>query len=86
MKKGEAAAVRIIEKSGGRDIQKYSPAAGQCGGMLRIHEHVNVEFETRFANLHVCDGSVIPEEFRSSPTLTLICMGKHLAKRIARTL
>ena len=84
--KGEEVARRLIAKSGGTNIFKTSLSAAHLGGVIRIREHVSENLETEIRNLYVCDGSVIPETGYGiqTPTITLICLGKYLAGRIAQ--
>jgi GMC oxidoreductase/FAD binding domain len=81
--KGRREAVRVLEKAGAQRIVDFGmTAAGRVGGLVRIGEHVDHRFETQFRGLHVCDGSVIPDEMRGAPTVTLVCMARHLAKTL----
>lgn len=81
--KGEEVARQIIEHAGGRNLF-VSPLSGALvGGMVRINEHVDENLETEYRNLHVCDGAVLPLNV-NAPTLTLICMGKYLARHLTR--
>lgn len=80
--RGAAAARRIVENAGGNSIYRSAFVAAHFGGVIRIQEHVDRDLQTEFSNLHVCDGSVIPEDFRLPPTLTLVCLGKYLAGRL----
>jgi hypothetical protein len=86
LEKGEKMARQIIRNAGGKHIIKSSIGAAQIGGVIRIREHLDENLQTEYSNLHVCDGSVIPENVKVSPTLTLICLGKYLANRLARSL
>ena len=86
LEKGAALARQIIRNAGGRHIFKSSVEASQIGGVIRINEHLDENLQTEYSNLHVCDGSVIPENVRVSPTLTLVCLGKYLANRLALSL
>jgi hypothetical protein len=81
LKRGEEAAIKILENAGARRIFR-SPPAGNVGGVIRIREHLDARLQTEYANLHVCDGSVIPGNIRLSPALTLICLGKYLARNL----
>lgn len=85
LEKGEDAARRLIRHAGGRNIFKSDLGASHLVGTIRINEHVNQNLETEYSNLHVCDGSVLPENV-NTPTLTLICLGKYLAKRLSQSL
>lgn len=82
LEKGVAFATKIVENAGGKSIYLSALVAAHMGGVVRIQEHVDRELQTEFGNLHVCDGSVIPEDFRLPPTLTLVCLGKYLAGRL----
>jgi choline dehydrogenase-like flavoprotein len=86
LKKGEDAARRIIQNAGGRNIVKLPPSASHIGGTIRFGEHIDASLETEIRNLHVCDGSMIPESVKVSPTLTLICLGKYLANQISKSM
>jgi GMC oxidoreductase/NAD(P)-binding Rossmann-like domain len=81
--KGEEAARRIIQNAGGKHIFKSRLSAAQTGGTIRINEHLDQDLQTEYRNLHVCDGSVLPESLKVPPTLPLICLGKYLANRLS---
>jgi choline dehydrogenase-like flavoprotein len=82
LEKGERLARQIIQNAGGRRIFTSPLGASHVGGVIRIKEHIDENLQTEYANLHVCDGSVIPESVKSTPTLTLICLGKYLANHL----
>jgi choline dehydrogenase-like flavoprotein len=87
LKKGEDEALRILRKAGARHIFNFGlSCAGRIGGLVSIGEHVDARLETRIRNLHVCDGSIIPDAMRGTPTLTLLSLARHLAKQLAPTL
>jgi choline dehydrogenase-like flavoprotein len=81
---GEQMARQIIQKAGGKHIFKSPLSAAHVGGAIRIKEHLDENLQTECANLYVCDGSVIPENVRATPTLTLICLGKYLANHLSQ--
>jgi choline dehydrogenase-like flavoprotein len=81
--KGEQIARRIMAEAGAKDVFSTPRGAGHVGGTIRIGEHVDANLETQWRNLHVCDGSVIPETLKISPALPLVCLGKYLAARLA---
>lgn len=83
LERGEAIAKQIIQHAGGSHLYKTSLGAAHIGGALRIHEHVDENLQTEYSNLHVCDGSVIPETVKVAPALTLVCLGKYLAARLS---
>jgi choline dehydrogenase-like flavoprotein len=84
--RGEQIAREIVRHAGGKFLFKSALGAGHIGGAIRIKEHVDENLQTELENLYVCDGSVIPESVRVSPTLTLICLGKYLGRHLAQTL
>lgn len=87
LRKGEEEARRILKNAGARHVFNFGiSAAGRVGGTVAIQEHVDAKLETQFRNLHVCDGSVIPESMRGTPTVTLLCMGKYLARHLSAAL
>jgi choline dehydrogenase-like flavoprotein len=88
LSKGEAVARRLIEHAGGRRLFTTSLSAAHLGGAVRINEHVDTNLETEYRNLHVCDGSVIPETGYGvqTPTLAVVCLGKYLAHRLSAAL
>ncbi|CAM4025337.1 GMC family oxidoreductase N-terminal domain-containing protein [Bordetella tumulicola] len=82
--KGRRRAVEILKHAGARHIVDFGvTAAGRVGGMVRINEHIDSQLETPYRNLHVCDGSIIPEALRVPPTLTLVCLGKYLSRHLS---
>lgn len=81
---GEDAARRILGCAGATGIFKSSLTTGGTFGTLRIGVDVDTRLETRIGNLHVCDGSLIPENSRVAPTLTLLCLAKYLATVLAK--
>jgi hypothetical protein len=84
--KGGEIGLGIIRNAGGKNIFKSRITSAHVGGSIRIKEHLDENLQTEYANLHVCDGSVIPAEFKEPPTLTLICLGKYLAQHLSRSL
>lgn len=82
LEKGELMARRIIQNAGGKHIFISPLSASHIGGTIRIKEHIDKNLQTEYTNLHVCDGSVIPESIKSTPTLTLVCLGKYLASKL----
>lgn len=83
LEKGAEVARRIIVNAGGRHVYRSPLTASHAGGTIRIKTHLDESLQTEWSNLHVCDGSVIPETVLEAPSLTLICLGKYLAGRLA---
>jgi len=82
LRTGRKHARRILENMGARDIYISWLIASHPGGSVKIGEHLNDQLQTRIENLYVCDCSVIPEELGLPPTLTLLALGKRLAKHL----
>ena len=83
LEKGRQEAVKVLAQAGARHIVDFGiTAAGRVGGLVRIQEHVDARLETSLRNLHVCDGSVIPDDFRGTPTLTLVAMARYLSRQL----
>jgi choline dehydrogenase-like flavoprotein len=53
---------------------------GAVRGTAKICEVVDANLKTRIDNLYVCDCSVMPEAWGLPPTLTLVALGKRLAR------
>jgi choline dehydrogenase-like flavoprotein len=83
LRKARESTRKILQNAGGRDIMETGVTAARVGGLIRINEHLNDRLETQYANLHVCDSSMIPEDIRLAPTVTLVCLGKYLANHLA---
>lgn len=81
--RGEEVAREILRRAGAKRLFKTDVSASHLGGTVRINEHVDADLQTKVRDLHVCDGSVLPE-FVNTPVLALICLGKYLARRLAQ--
>jgi choline dehydrogenase-like flavoprotein len=53
-------------------------------GTVKINDLVDSDLKTEFDNLYVCDCSVIPFSWGMPPILTLVCLGKRLAKHLVK--
>jgi len=82
LKAGFESAKRVLEAAGATDIYKTGILAAHPGGTVKIGELVDANLKTRIDNLYVCDCSVIPEEWGLPPTLTLLALGKRLARHL----
>ncbi|MEW6364892.1 MAG: FAD-dependent oxidoreductase [Acidobacteriota bacterium] len=80
---GYANARRILREAGARDIYKTWYLAAHPGGTVKIGQLVDANLQTRYRNLYVCDCSVIPEAWGLPPVLTLVSLGKRLARHLA---
>lgn len=84
---GRRVAVGVLREAGAKHIVDFGvTAAGRVGGLLRIGEHVDARLETRLRDLHVCDGSVIPDDMRGTPTVTLVCLARYLSRQLLAAL
>ena len=83
LNKGFTYAKSILENAGAKKVYRSWYLAAHPGGTIKIGEHVDTNLKTRFDNLYVCDCSVIPEEWGLPPTMTLLGLGKRLAKHLA---
>jgi choline dehydrogenase-like flavoprotein len=83
LQKGYERAKAILENAGAKDICKTRYLAAHPGGTVKVGELVDSNLQTDISNLYVCDCSVIPEAWGLPPTLTLIGLGKRLAKHLA---
>jgi len=53
------------------------------GGTARIGDVVDHDLQTRIHNLYVCDASTFPEALARPTVLTIIGLGKRLAKQLS---
>lgn len=86
LEKGAEVARRVIVNAGGRNLYRSSLTASHLGGLIQIKWYLDENLQTECTHLHVCDGSVVPETVMEAPSLTLICLGKYLASRLAPAL
>ena len=49
---------------------------------MKVGDLLDSDLKTEYNNLYVCDCSVIPEAWGLPPTLTIIGLGKRLAKHL----
>ena len=83
IEQGQQAAVKILKQAGAEHIFATKlTSSGHVGGTIRIKEHVDENLQTQFNNLYVCDGSLLPENIRVTPTLTLVCLAEYLSKQL----
>ncbi len=79
---GYERAKKILRRAGARHIFKSWYVAAHPGGTAKIKDVVDTNLKTQFNNLYVCDCSVIPEEWGLPPALTILALGKRLAKHL----
>jgi choline dehydrogenase-like flavoprotein len=81
--RGREVAHRILKNAGAEHIFAMPLLASHPGGTARIGEVVDSDLRTRFTNLYVCDASVIPSTWGLPPILTILALGKRLARHLA---
>lgn len=86
LQSGYEQAKKILKNAGARGIFKTWYLAAHPGGTAKIGEIVDSNLKTKCENLYVCDCSVIPESWGLPPTLTIIALGKRLAKYLSNEL
>ncbi len=81
--KGYDHAKKILKNAGATGIFKTWYLAAHPGGTVKIGEFLDSDLKVKnYDNLYVCDCSVIPEPWGLPPAMTLICLGKRLAKHL----
>jgi choline dehydrogenase-like flavoprotein len=80
---GYRRAREILANAGARHIFRTWYMAAHPGGTVKVGDLLDADLQTEHENLYVCDASVIPEAWGRPPTLTLIGLGKRLAKHLA---
>ncbi len=83
LQKGFERAKKILENAGAKNIYHSAYLAAHPGGTAKIGQVVDNNLQTEIDNLYVCDCSVIPEAWGLPPTLTLVALGKRLAKHLS---
>ena len=82
MDAGFAHAEKILKNAGVKTPKKSMGLASHPGGTVKIGELVDSNLKTELDNLYVCDCSVIPGDNGRPPTLTILGLGKRLAKHL----
>ena len=78
--RGAARAREILEHAGAKGIFNSWYLASHPGGTVKIGDLLDAGLKTEYDRLYVCDCSVLPEAWGLPPTLTLVGLGKYLAK------
>ncbi|HUG23511.1 FAD-dependent oxidoreductase [Piscinibacter sp.] len=76
-------AKRVLQAAGASDIYKTWYLAAHPGGTVKIGHLVDANLKSPIDGLYVCDCSVIPEAWGLPPSLTLVALGKRLARCLA---
>ncbi|RSZ57870.1 GMC family oxidoreductase [Massilia atriviolacea] len=82
--RGEAMARAILARCGATHVFASHHFAAHPGGSVPIGDGVDASLQAGAAGLYVCDASVIPGPWGLPPTLTLLCLGTWLGRRLAR--
>ncbi|OQX60426.1 MAG: glucose-methanol-choline oxidoreductase [Desulfococcus sp. 4484_241] len=86
LRDGYERAKTILKNAGAKGIFSGWTVAAHPGGTAKINDVVDSNLKTEKENLYVCDCSVIPEAWGLPPTLTLLALGKRLAKHLGQTM
>jgi len=73
---------KILKNAGVKRVSKSIVFAAHPGGTVKVGDVVDPNLKTELDNLYVCDCSVIPEAWGLPPTLTVLGLGKRLAKHL----
>ncbi len=84
LNQGKIMARKILRNMGATDIWNGALGAAHPGGTCRIGHIVDANLETKYKNLFVSDGSVIPFEFGLPPVLTILCLSRRLSGHLLR--
>ena len=82
LNRGKIMARKILKNMGAKDIWNGALGAAHPGGTCRIGHIVDTNLETRYKNLFVSDGSVIPFEFGLPPVLTILSLSRRLSRHL----
>jgi choline dehydrogenase-like flavoprotein len=82
MAAGVARARELLAGAGAKHVFEAPWTAAHPGATVRLGEAVGAELETQWRGLYVCDASVLPGAWGLPPTLTLLTLARHLARRL----
>lgn len=87
LNKGAVLAEDILLKAGAKreKIMKTAVVASHPGGTVRIGTLLDKDCQTPIKNCFCLDTSIIPEAWGLPPTVTVVAMGKRLAKHLTAT-
>jgi choline dehydrogenase-like flavoprotein len=82
--RGYENAKRVLVEAGATDIYRTGYLAAHPGGTVKIGQLLDADLQTKaYRGLYVCDCSVIPEAWGLPPVLTIVGLGKRLARHLA---
>jgi choline dehydrogenase-like flavoprotein len=75
---------RILIEAGAKPSSIYmrSPIGTHPSGTVRIGDMLDINLQSEIAGLYVCDASVFPESLDRPTVLTIIGLGKRLARHL----
>ncbi|MEJ2676481.1 MAG: GMC oxidoreductase [Acidihalobacter sp.] len=82
MATGVVRARELLAEAGAKHVFEAPWTAAHPGATVRLGEAVGAELETQWRGLYVCDASVLPGAWGLPPTLTLLTLARHLARRL----
>jgi choline dehydrogenase-like flavoprotein len=82
LKNGFDHAKRILTHAGATGVFSGWTVAAHPGGTVKVNDMLDSNLKTQKDNLYVCDCSVIPEAWGLPPTLTLLALGRRLARHL----
>jgi len=81
---GKNIATDILKQAGATKVYSSRILVAHPGAGIKLGEHLDENLKTKkFNNLYVCDASVFPEPLGRPPSLSILGMGKRLAKHLA---
>jgi choline dehydrogenase-like flavoprotein len=85
LKQAEELCRAILRKAGADPETMFmTPLRGtHPSGTVRIGEMLDTDLQTEIPGLYVCDASTFPEALARPTVLTIIGLGKRLAKHLA---
>ena len=85
LEKGSSISREILIKAGAdsKSIIVSKVQGAHPGGTAAIGELVDKDLQTEVNNLFACDGSVLPTSPGLPPILTIVALGKKLAKTLS---
>lgn len=85
LKRGSSISKEILVKAGAdsKSVVVSKVQGAHPGGTAAIGDLVDKDLQTEADNLFICDGSVLPTSPGLPPILTIVALGKRLAKTLA---